>query len=254
MATNDLDITPSDWRIVRENLVQLHCEDVSWEQASDKIPLDLVRYLLGDLVQHLSTLVFLRGNRFLFTIDWIQIPDSFSVWENILNNFFDRKAKKQVGHYRFTYMLSHVEPKYDDLVYIYCHAHWGNPHSSYGKEDIWEVGTLQPLEHPEMLYLPPNLPGSTPKKADMAKVHTEGDSPSLEEMGHQELVYLVKKLLEERASKPTPLTNPSKDATVAGHVSMTQESFVQSSQAILQGLAEGGYIHAKILKFESFFW
>ena len=55
MATDDLDITRSDWRIVRENLVQLHCEDVSWEQASDKIPLDLVRYLLGDLVQYLST-------------------------------------------------------------------------------------------------------------------------------------------------------------------------------------------------------
>ena len=172
MATNDLDITPSDWRIVRENLVQLHCEDVSWEQASDKIPLELVRYLLGDLVQHLSTLVFLR--------------------ENMLNNFFDRKIQKQVGHYRFTYMLSHVGPKYDDLVDIYCHAHWGNPHLSYTKEDIWEAGTLQPLKHPEMLYLPPNLPGPTLKKPDMAKVPTEGDPPSLEEMGHQELVDLVK--------------------------------------------------------------
>ena len=60
-------------------------------------------------------------------------------------------------------------------------------------------------------------------------------------------------MLAERASKPTPLANPSKDATVAGHVSMNQESFVQSSQAILQGLAEGGYIHAKTPKFESFF-
>ena len=240
MAANDLDITPSDQRIVRENLVQLHCEDVSWEQASDKIPLDLVRYLWGDLVQHLSTLVFLRGNRCLFTIDWIQIPDSFPVWENMLNNFFDRKVQKQVGHYKFTYMLSHVGPKYDDLVDIYCHAHWGNPHPSYRKEDIWEAGTLQPLEHPEMLYLPPNLPGSTPKKADMANVPTEGDPPSLEEMGYQELVDLVKKLLEDRASKPTPLTNPGMDATVAGHVSMNQESFVQSSQVILQELAEGG--------------
>ena len=87
----------------------------------------------------------------------------------------------------------------------------------------------------------------------MDKEPTEGDLPSLEEMGHQELVDLVKKLLEERASKPTPLTNPSKDATVARHVSMNQESFVQSSQAILQGLAKGGYIHAKTPKFESFF-
>ena len=64
---------------------------------------------------------------------------------------------------------------------------------------------------------------------------------------------MVKKLLEERASKPTPLTNPSKDVTVARHVSMNHESFVQSSQAILQGLTEGGYIHAKMPKFESLF-
>ena len=74
MATSELDTTPVEWKVVRENLVQLHCEDVSWEQATDKIPLDLVRYLLGDLVPHLSTLVFLReagvcsqliGQRFL---------------------------------------------------------------------------------------------------------------------------------------------------------------------------------------------
>ena len=253
MATDNLDITPNDWRIVRENLVQLHCEDASWEQASDKIPLDLVRYLLGDLVQYLSTLVFLRGNRSLFTINWTQIPDSISVWENLLNDFFDRKVHKQVGHYRFTYMLSHVGPKYDDLVNIYCHAHWGSPLPSYRREDIWEAGTLQPMEHPEMLYLPPNLPSSTPKKPDMVKEPTEGNLPSLEEMRHHELVDLVKELLAERASKPTPLANPNKDATVAGHVSMNQESFVQSSQAILQGLAEGGYIHATTPKFESFY-
>ena len=253
MATDSLVITSNDWRIVRENLVQLHCEDVSWEQASDKIPLDLIRYLLGDLVQYLSTLVFLRGNRCLFTINWTHIPDSISVWENLLSDFFDRRIQTQVGHYRFTYMLSHVGPKYDDLVNIYCHAYWGSPHPSFRREDIWEAGTLQPMEHPEMLYLPPNLPGSTPRKPEMVRNPTEGNLPSLEEMGHHELIDLVKKLLAERASKPTSLTNPNKDATVAGHVSMNQESLVQSSPAILQGLAEGGYIHAKTPKFESFF-
>ena len=34
---------------------------------------------------------------------------------------------------------------------------------------------------------------------------------------------------------------------------MNQESFVQSSQATLQSLAGGGYIHAKTPKFECFF-
>ena len=59
--------------------------------------------------------------------------------------------------------------------------------------------------------------------------------------------------MAERANGQTPLANPNKDVTVGGHTSMNQESLIQSSQAILQGLAEGGYIHAKTPKFESFF-
>ena len=61
MATDSLDITSNDWRIVRENLVQLHCEDVSWEQASDKIPLDLVRYLSGGSCSVPQYFGFLEG-------------------------------------------------------------------------------------------------------------------------------------------------------------------------------------------------
>ena len=71
-------------------------------------------------------------------------------------------------------------------------------------------------------------------------------------MNHQELVDLVKELLQERANRPTSI-NPNKDIPLAGHVTMNQESFVQSSQAILQGLAEVGYIHAKTPRFECFF-
>ena len=104
-----------------------------------------------------------------------------------------------------------------------------------------------------MLHLPPNLPGSTPKKAATAHPNAEGVSPDLGDMGHRELVDLVKRLLEERAPRQQPFANPNRDNTVAGHVTMNQESFVQSSQAILQGLAEGGYIHAKTPEFESFF-
>ena len=253
MATSELDTTPVEWKVVRENLVQLHCEDVSWEQATDKIPLDLVRYLLGDLVPHLNTLVFLRGNRCLFMIDWTKVPDSYAVWQYMLSNSFHKRTLMQVAHYNFTFMLSHVGLKYEDLVDLYCQAYLGKPHPSFRKEHVWVQGSLQPMEHPEMLYLPPNLPGSTPKKANIAKPQSRSDLPSLEEMGQQELVELVKQLLEERANRPTPLSNPNKDATVAGHTSMNQESLIQSSQAILQGLAEGGYIHAKTSKFESFF-
>ena len=118
MATSELDTTPVEWKVVKENLVQLHCEDVSWEQATDKIPLDLVRYLLGDLVPHLSTLVFLRRNRCLFMVDWTKVPDSYAVWQYMLNNSFHKRTSMQVAHYQFTFMLSHVGPKYEDWIYI----------------------------------------------------------------------------------------------------------------------------------------
>ena len=146
-------------------------------------------------------------------------------------------------------MLTHVGPLYDDLVEIYCHAHYGQPDPNYRKEDVWEIGRLQPQEHSEILYLPPSLIGSTPKKAS---TQSRGNLPKIEDMEHHELVGLVKKLMEKRSSKP-PIPTSVKDTTVAGHVSMNQESFVQSSQAILQGLAEGGYIHTKTPKFECFF-
>ena len=63
---------------------------------------------------------------------------------------------------------------------------------------------------------------------------------------------MVTELLQERANRPPP-TIPNKDIPLAGHVTMNQETFVQSSQAILQGLAEGRYTHTKTSKFECFF-
>ena len=252
MASSDLSIDSNFMRIVRSDLVQLHCEDVSWENASDKIPLELVRYLLGDLVQYLSTLVFLRGNRYLFLLEWPQVPDSTEAWNYILANSIGKKTHVEVGHYRFTYMLSHVGPKYEDLVEIYFHAHWHQPDPNFRLEDVWGPGKLLPTEYSEILYLPPNLPGSTPKKANPISSQTREETADLEEMNHQEYVDLVKELLQERANRPPP-TIPNKDIPIVGHVKMNQESFVQSSQAILQGLAEGGYTHTKTPKFECFF-
>ena len=248
MDSNGLSIDYHLIEVVRKELIQLHCENVSWERASDKIPLELVRYLLGDLVPYLSTLVFLRGNRCLFLLEWPQTIDSDEAWNYMLANSIGKKTYMEVGHYRFTYMLSHVGPKYEDLVEIYCHAHWHQPDPRFRLKDVWRSGKLLPLDHPEILYLPPNLPGSTPKKPNLILSQAGEGNPELEDMNHQELFDLVKELLQERANRPTS-TNPSKDIPLA----MNQESFVQSIQAILQGLAKGGYIHAKTPKFECFF-
>ena len=76
------------------------------KELQKKIPLELVRYLLGDLVQYLSTLVFLRGNRCLFLLEWPQMTDPDEAWNYMLANSIGKKTYMEVGHYRFTYILS----------------------------------------------------------------------------------------------------------------------------------------------------
>ena len=129
MASSKQNIDPNLLRVVTDELLQLHCQDVSWEKASDKIPLELVRYLLGDLVQYLSTLgfFFFRGNRCVFLKDWPKLPNSAEAWNYMLENSLERKTSMEIGHYRFTYMLSNVGPKYDDLVEIYCPLELSRP-------------------------------------------------------------------------------------------------------------------------------
>ena len=94
MAVDDLDITGLiacvQYHILLScyDLIQLHCENVSWEKATDKIPAEVASYLLGDLVQYLSTEVFLRGKRCLFTLEWPQVPDASEVWNYLIEHFY----------------------------------------------------------------------------------------------------------------------------------------------------------------------
>ena len=102
--------------MVRNDLIQLHCENVSWEKATDKIIAEVASYLL---VQYLSTVVFLRGNRGLFTLEWPQVPDVSEVWNYLVEHCMSRMEEMEVAQYKCQYMLTHVGPLYDDLVEIY---------------------------------------------------------------------------------------------------------------------------------------
>ena len=81
-------------------------------------------------------------------------------------------------------------------------------------------------------------------------------------MGHDELIELAQKLLREKEGRSKPQThlNPNPplplDFTETGNIpnpGMNQESFLQCSQVMLQGLADKGFIHAKSPKFDLFF-
>ena len=90
--TSKEDPTVQLWDFVQENLLQFHCENVSWEQASDKIPIKVVVELLGDLITHVNTCLLLRNNRLLFTLNWDTFENGPVVWEH-LNSFQLSKCK-----------------------------------------------------------------------------------------------------------------------------------------------------------------
>ena len=148
-----------------------------------------------------------------------------------------------------------------DLVDTYCYAFEKQFHPSFMREDIFEPGQLPVSESIEVWYLPPQF-GSTPKKAMPQPISTVRHPKSIQDMGHDELIELVQKLLKEKeeGSKPQTHLNPNPpsplDFTVPGNIpnqGMNQESFLQCSQVMLQGLADKGFIHAKSPKFDLFF-
>ena len=333
------------WEFVQENLLQFHCENVSWEQASDKIPIKVVVELLGDLVTHVNTCLLLRNNRLLFTLNWGTIENGQVVWEHLHSFNLNKKRRLETPQYQCDYMLTSVS-SYPDLVDTYCYAFDKQSHPSFMREDIFEPGQLPVSESIEVWYLPPQF-GSTPKKAIPQPISTVRQPKSIQDMGHDELIELVQKLLKEKEERSKPQTHlhphppppldftetgnipnpgmnqesievwylppqfdstpkkaipqpistvrqpksiqdmghdelielvqkllkekeerskpqthlhpnppPPLDFTETGNIpnpGMNQESFLQCSQIMLQGLADKGFIHAKSPKFDLFF-
>ena len=129
------------WEFVQENLLQFHCENVSWEQASDKIPIKVVVELLGDLITHVNTCLLLRNNRLLFTLNWGTIENGQVVWEHLHSFHLNQKRRLETPQYQCDYMLTSVS-SYSDLVDTYCYAFDKQPHPSFMREDIFESGQL----------------------------------------------------------------------------------------------------------------
>ena len=157
-------------------------------------------------------------------------------------------------------MLTSVSA-YTDLVDTYCYAFEKQPHPSFMREDIFEPGQLPVSESIEVWYLPPQF-GSTLKRAIPQPTSTVRHPKSIQDMGHDELIELVQKLLKEKEERSKPQTHlnpnppPPLDFTEAGNIpnpGMNQESLLQCSQVMLQGLADKGFIHAKSPKFDLFF-
>ena len=144
------------WDFVQENLLQFHCENVSWEQASDKIPIKVVVELLGDLITHVNTCLLLRNNRLLFTLNWDTFENGPVVWEHLHSFHLNQKRRLETPQYQCDFMLTSVS-SYPDLVDIYCYAFDKQSHPSFVREDIFEPGQLPVSESIEVWYCHHNL-------------------------------------------------------------------------------------------------
>ena len=174
-TTSKEDPTVQLWDFVQEKLLQFHCENVSWEQASDKIPIKVVVELLGDLITHVNTCLLLRNNRLLFTLNWDTFENGPVVWEHLHSFHLNQKRRLETPQYQCDFMLTSVS-SYPDLVDIYCYAFDKQSHPSFVREDIFEPGQLPVSESIEVWYLPPQF-GSTPKKAILQPVSTDNLNP-----------------------------------------------------------------------------
>ena len=193
------------WEFVQENLLQFHCENVSWEQASDKIPIKVVVELLDDLITHVNTCLLLRNNRLLFTLNWETTENGQVVWDHLHSFHLNQKRELETPQYQCDYMLTSVG-SYTDLGDIYCYAFEKQPHPSFMREDIFEPGQLPVSESIEVWYLPPQF-GSTPKKAMPQPISTVGHPRSIQDMSHDELTELVQTLLKEKEERSKPQTH-----------------------------------------------
>ena len=169
------------WEFVQENLLQFHCENVSWDQASNKIPIKVVVELLGDLITHVNTCLLLRNNRLLFTLNWDTFENGQVVWEHLHSFHLNQKRRLETPQYQYDFMLTSVS-SYPDLVDTYCYAFDKQSHPSFVREDIFEPGQLPVPESIEVWYLPPQF-GSTPKKTIPQSISTVRQPKSIQDMG-----------------------------------------------------------------------
>ena len=151
-STSKEDPTVQLWDFVQENLLQFHCENVSWEQASDKIPIKVVVELLGDLITHVNTCLLLRNNRLLFTLNWDTFENGQVVWEHLHSFHLNQKRRLETPQYQCDFMLTSVS-SYPDLVDIYCYAFDKQSHPSFVRGDIFEPGQLPVSESIDSLQL-----------------------------------------------------------------------------------------------------
>ena len=190
----------------KDNLLILECSDVSWDEASDKIPLEMLRYILGDLLPHLQLGFTARSNRFYFDLGDFGNP---SFLADVHTNMFKdrwREAKHDGFECHFNFeLIGHKDPSVVDVM---LKLKEGTPTKQVLNSDIFDAESFTPHDKPVNKYLPAHVVTSTPVKQAPAIVNrppvaqsaaTMG-TPTIDQLSKDDLVRLAHQLLAAQAS------------------------------------------------------
>ena len=227
----------------RDNLVQLHCTDVNWAAASDKVPHSVAQYILGDLCKVLARIVFLRDNRILLDID-IQDP---SKCNEVINRLVTYQGV-EVSHdgYSCSFSYSRVGG-YPDLVRTMCNVALHCLDRTVLEEDV--LDTLDIDDNPAFVYLSLNPSDrSTPRKQSQVE-------QAIDILSHQDPDVLVRVVrgLVNRHELGIRLEDSRNASDCHGPPPIPHtESFVQASQILVREMAEKGVLRGNIPKLDIF--
>ena len=222
----------------RANLVQLHCTEVSWAAASDKVPHTIAQFILGDLYQVLHRIVFLRDNRILLDID---------SKDDLIGNLETFQNVEAIhGGYRCLFSFAQVG-RYPDLVHTMCNVVLHGLDQSILEEDI--LDNFEETKDPAFIYLSLNpARRSTPKKPTQVE-------QAVDVISRQDPTIIdgVVKGLIDRHGLGVRFEDQRVSSDSHGPSAFTPaDSFVQASQILVREMAEKGVLRGNIPKLDIF--
>lgn len=271
---------------VSAHLLQIQCKNENWFKKGNKIPKQVLSFILADLVPDLKEGVQLVGNRFIFVLDRHLSGRMDELIPLLVHDWAPIDCKGFTCEYQ-------IQPvgQYGDLVQTIVKAWNQDEDDSVFPEDVFHHGYLEAIRDLDFRWLPPGFFMSTPiqgpdvvspdplpiklKKMERGALEEYARKLALGQhipppawdgdyhegsmlAGHlpeaQPNLESVEPQHQPAVVKPK-ITTKEKDIPVNKsnvNLEQLQESLLQHSQAVVQTLAEKGLIQSKMQKLEVF--
>ena len=197
---------------LNHNTILLECWNGTWADRSDKIPRQMLSYLLGDLCPFVKLGATLQDHRFIFCLD----PHRFPTMDAVESKLFCGKHTVTAMGFTCDYLYSAAEPD-STHVDILTRIWTRQSNESIIQDDICYEHQIPVRPHPELHYLPSTYVTSTPKKKNPAP-------DEVSRMNRGEMEMLIKKLLKMHTGQAGAIASPAFDDSFVSRIMPDQEA------------------------------